>query len=50
MRVYALCVTSDSGMATAGAKLVAAWLEGNPPLNVLRMSGEWHALTFVDVW
>ena len=37
-----VCVDCD--MTTAGAKLVASWLAGNPPLQSLYIGGQWHAV------
>ena len=38
------CATSGCSITAVGAKCVASWLAGNPPLQVLWMGGQWHAV------
>lgn len=45
-----LCVMSGCGMTSVGAKVLASWLTGNPPLTTLRMAGEQHAPLYVNTW
>ena len=50
-----VCDFSDMALgcdiAAAGAKYVASWLAGNPPLEFLWISSEWYAWALgEDVW
>ena len=44
-------MASGCGMTAAGAKCVASWLAGNPPLQFLSIAGELtHAGVGEDAW